>query len=99
MGAAAVLAAAVMFVSPFGQGERDHDGSGPSFAAGGKTVELTDFAIDPGAPVLPATLSADGEAAAEGAPLFFLDGRTLNALSVNDRSREDRWRAKRAPVA
>jgi hypothetical protein len=86
--AAAVLAAGALFtgpgtVSPFVQGERDHDGSGLRFAAGGKTVELTDFVTDPGASVLTATLSVDGEVAAEDAPLFFLDGRTLNPLSVN----------------
>jgi hypothetical protein len=87
--AAAVLAAGALFTapgsaSPYVQVERDHDGSGLSFAAGGKTVELTDFVTDPGASVLPATLSVDGEVAAERAPLFFLDGRTLNPLSVND---------------
>jgi hypothetical protein len=86
--AAAALAAGALFtgpgiVSPFVQGERDHDGSGPSFAAGGKTVELTDFVSAPGASVLTATLSVGGEVAAEDAPLFFLDGRTLNPLSVN----------------
>jgi hypothetical protein len=71
-------------VSPFVQGELDHDGSGLSLTAGGKTVELTDFVIDPGASVLTGTVSVDGEVAAEGAPLFFLDGRTLNPLDVND---------------
>jgi hypothetical protein len=70
-------------VSPFVQGELDHDGSGLSLTAGGKTVELTDFVIDPGASVLTGTVSVDGEVAAEGAPLFFLDGRTLNPLDVN----------------
>jgi hypothetical protein len=86
--AAAVLAAGALFTgpataSPFVQGERDLDGSGLSFAAGGTTVELTDFVTDPGASVLTATLSVDGEVAAEDAPLFFLDGRTLKPLSVN----------------
>jgi hypothetical protein len=55
-----------------------------SLAAGGKTVELTDFVIDPGASVLTGTVSLDGDVAAESAPLFFLDGRTLNPLQVND---------------
>jgi hypothetical protein len=87
--AAAVLAAGALFtgpgtVSPFVQGERDHDGSGLSLVAGGKTVELTDFVIDPGASVLTATPSVNGEVAAEDAALFFLDGRTLNPLSVNN---------------
>jgi len=66
------------------QGELDHDGGGPSLAAGGKIVELTDFVIDPGASVLTDTASLDGDVAAENAPLLFLDGRTLNPLQVND---------------
>jgi hypothetical protein len=70
-------------VSPYVQGELDHDGSGLSLTAGGTTVELTDFVIDPGASVLTGTVSVDGEVAAESAPLFFLDGRTLNPLRVN----------------
>ena len=69
-------------VSPFVQGELDHDGSGLSLTGGGKTVELTDFVIDPGASVLTGTVSVDGKMAAEDAPLFFLDGRTLQPLET-----------------
>jgi hypothetical protein len=64
------------------EGELDHDGGGPSLAAGGKIVELTDFVIDPGASVLTDTASLDGDA--ENAPLLSLDGRTLDPLQVND---------------
>jgi hypothetical protein len=71
-------------VSPYVQGEVDHDGSGLSLTAGGKRVELTNFVVDPGASVLTGTVSVDGEVAAEDAPLFFLDGRTLNPLEVNE---------------
>jgi len=71
-------------VSPFVQGELDHDGAGLSLTAGGKRVELTNFVIDPGASVLTGTVSVDGAVAAEDAPLFFLDGRTLNPLEVNE---------------
>ena len=71
-------------VSPFVQGEVDHDGSGLSLTAGGKKVELTDFVVDPGASVLTGTVSVDGEMAAADAPLFFLDGRTLNPLEVDE---------------
>jgi hypothetical protein len=69
-------------VSPFVQGEIDHDGSGLSLTGGGKTVELTDFVVDPGASVLTGKVSVDGEVAAESAPLFFLDGRTLQPLKT-----------------
>ncbi len=71
-------------VSPFVQGELDRHGSGLSLAASGKTIELTDFVIDPGASVLTGTVSVGGDVAADDAPLFFLDGRTLNPLQVND---------------
>jgi hypothetical protein len=67
-------------VSPFVQGEIDHDGSGLSLTGGGKTVELTDFVVDPGASVLTGKVAVDGTVAAESAPLFFLDGRTLQPL-------------------
>lgn len=71
-------------VSPFVQGEILHEGSGLSLSSGDTTVELTDFVVDPGASVLTGTVSANGEVAAESAPLFFLDGRTLNPLQVNE---------------
>ena len=67
-------------VSPFVQGEIDHDGSGLQLKGGGKTVELTDFEVDPGKSVLTGKVSVDGKVAAESAPLFFLDGRTLKPL-------------------
>ena len=70
-------------VSPYVQGSIDHTG-GLSLTGGGKMVELTDFVIDPGASVLTGTVSVDGEVAAEDAPLFFLDGRTLDPLAVNE---------------
>jgi hypothetical protein len=71
-------------VSPYVQGELDHDGSGLSLEAGGKKVELEDFVIDPGASVLTGKVSVDGEEAVPSAPLFFLDGRTLQPLRTND---------------
>ena len=71
-------------VSPYVQGEIDHEGSGFSLTGGGKKVELTDFVIDPGKSVLTGNVSVDGKEAAKGAPLFFLDGRTLEPLKAND---------------
>ncbi|MGH3038668.1 MAG: hypothetical protein ACRDLZ_04570 [Gaiellaceae bacterium] len=47
------------------------------------SAALSDFVIDPGASVLTGTVSVSGEVAAEDAPLFFLDGRTLAPLAVN----------------
>jgi hypothetical protein len=69
-------------VSPFVQGEIDHDGSGLSLTGGGTKVELTDFVVDPGASVLTGKVTVDGEVAADSAPLFFLDGRTLEPLKT-----------------
>jgi len=69
-------------VAPFVQGELDHDGSGLSLTGGGKTVELTDFEVDPGKSVLTGKVTVDGKVAAESAPLFFLDGRTLKPLET-----------------
>jgi len=67
-------------VSPFVQGEIDHDGSGLRLTGRGKTVELTDFIVDPGASALTGKVTVDGEVAAESARLFCLDGRTLEPL-------------------
>jgi len=71
-------------VSPFVQGEIDHDGSGLQLEGGGKTVRLTDFVVDPGASVLTGKVTVDGQEAAASAPLFFLDGRTLKPLEAKD---------------
>ena len=69
-------------VSPYVQGRIDHDGSGLSLTAGDTKVELTDFVVDPGKSVLTGTVSVNGEEAAADAPLFFLDGRTLEPLKT-----------------
>ena len=68
--------------SPFVQGMIDHDGSGLSLTGGGKKVELTNFEVDPGKSVLTGKVTVDGKVAAESAPLFFLDGRTLKPLET-----------------
>jgi len=74
-------------VSPYVQGELLHEGSGLSLTAGGTEVELTDFNVDPGASVLTGRVSVDGEVAADEAPLFFLDGSTLEPLRTTDDGR------------
>ena len=74
-------------VNPYVQGEIDHEGSGLSLTGGGKKVELTDFVVDPGKSVLTGTVTVDGKEAATDAPLFFLDGRTLEPLRTTDDGR------------
>ena len=74
-------------VSPYVQGEINHDGSGLSLTGGGKVVELEDFVVDPGQSVLTGKVSVDGKVAAEDAPLFFLDGRTLEPLRTTEDGR------------
>ena len=71
-------------VSPYVQGSIEHDGSGLSLTAGDTKVELTDFVVDPGASVLTGKVSVNGKVAVESAPLFFLDGRTLEPLEAKD---------------
>jgi hypothetical protein len=74
-------------VSPYVQGKIDHDGSGFSLTAGGKKVDLENFVVDPGTSTLTGKVSVDGKVAAESAPLFFLDGRTLQPLRTTDDGR------------
>ena len=69
---------------PWVQGIVFHDGSGLTLAAGGTTVELSNFAIDPGKPArLFGDVTVDGELAAPNAPLFNLDGSTLSAPTMD----------------
>jgi len=67
-------------VSPFVQGEIDHDGTGLRLTGAGKTVGLTYFVVDRGVSILTGKVTVDGEVAADSAPLFFLDGRTRQPL-------------------
>jgi len=70
-------------VRPYVQGIIDHQGSGLSLEAGGTTVELTDFVIDPGTSELTGTVSANGKEVVSDAKLFDLDGSTLEPLKSN----------------
>jgi hypothetical protein len=74
-------------VNPYVQGLIEHKGSGFSLTAGGKKVDLEDFDVDPGTSTLTGKVSVDGKVAAEAAPLFFLDGRTLQPLRTTDDGR------------
>ena len=65
---------------PYVQGSIEHDGSGISLSAGGTTVELTDFRIDPGTSELYGTVSANGAEVGKDILIFDLDGHTLKPL-------------------
>ena len=69
---------------PWVQGVLFHEGSGLSLTAGGTTVELADFTISPGKPArLFGSVSVDGELAVPTAPLFDLDGSTLQPPTMD----------------
>ena len=69
-------------VNPYVQGKINHEGSGLSLTGGGIKVEMTNFVVDPAGSVLTGKVTANGKVAAESAPLFFLDGRTLKPLQT-----------------
>jgi hypothetical protein len=69
---------------PWVQGTIFHSGSGFSLAAGGTTVELTNFVVDPGKPArLFGDVSVNGQLAVPSAPLFNLNGTTLEPVTMN----------------
>jgi hypothetical protein len=70
-------------ISPYVQGILRHDGSGLSLSAGGTTVKLTNFVINPGTSELTGKVSANGKTVVKSAPLFTLDGRSLKPLKVS----------------
>ncbi len=69
-------------VDPYVQGEINHDGSGLSLTDGTTKVELTNFDVNPGESILTGDVSANGTSVVEDAPLFFLDGSTLQPLAT-----------------
>jgi hypothetical protein len=69
---------------PWVQGTIFHSGSGFSLTAGGTTVELTNFVVDPGKPArLFGDVSVNGQLAVPSAPLFNLNGTTLEPVTMN----------------
>jgi len=69
---------------PYVQGTLLHEGSGLSLSAAGTTVELTNFTVDPGTPArLFGDVSVNGELAVPSAPLFDLNGSTLEPISMD----------------
>ena len=67
---------------PYVQAVIDHNGSGFTLAAGGTTVGLSNFTVNAGTSMLLGDVTANGTSVAKQTPLFFLDGRTLNALDT-----------------
>lgn len=70
--------------TPYVESAIEHDGSGISLTDGKTKVELTNFLVDAGTSMLTGDVSANGKSVVKGAPLFFLDGRTLEPLQVNE---------------
>ena len=68
--------------TPYVESNIKHDGSGFSLTDGKTKVELTNFVVDAGTSMLTGDVSANGKSVVKGAPLFFLDGRTLKPLDT-----------------
>jgi hypothetical protein len=68
--------------SPYVTGLIEHNGSGLSLTAGSTKVSLTNFEVNPGTSTLTGKVSVNGKVAAASAPLFFLNGKTLQALKT-----------------
>jgi hypothetical protein len=69
---------------PWVQGVILHEGSGFSLTAGGTTVSLSNFTVDPGKPArLFGDVSVNGKLAAPSAPLFNLNGKTLEPVTMD----------------
>jgi hypothetical protein len=70
---------------PYVQGTLLHQNSGLSLTTGSTMVELTNFTVDPGDPArLFGDVAVNGTQAAASAPLFDLDGTTLEPISMDD---------------
>lgn len=69
---------------PWVQGTILHQGSGFSLTAGGTTVELTNFVVNPGKPArLFGDVTVNGQLAVPSAPLFNLNGTTLEPVTMD----------------
>jgi len=67
---------------PYVQGIIEHDGSGLSLTAGGTTVGLSNFTVNPGNSKLYGDVTVNGTVAATQAYLFDLHGGTLKPLKL-----------------
>ncbi len=73
-------------VSPYVIGQVQHEGSGLSLAAGGKTVRITNLNVDPGSSRVYGDVSVNNKSAASSAYVFALDGRTLEPLDTSKKN-------------
>ncbi len=69
-------------VSPYVIGQIQHEGSGLTLSAGGTTVRLSNFNVDPGVSRVYGDVAVNGKTAVTSAYLFKLDGRTLKPLTT-----------------
>lgn len=69
---------------PFVESNILHQNSGLRLKRGNIRVDLRNFVIDAGASMLYGDIRVNGKPAAESAPLFFLDGRTLEPLQTTE---------------
>ena len=63
-------------------GQIQHENSGLSLTAGGTTVELTNFNVDPGVSRVYGDVAVNGETVVTSAFLFNLNGSTLKPLKT-----------------
>jgi hypothetical protein len=70
-------------VTPYVQGIIHHQGSGITLTAGSTVVTLENFDVNPGTSMLTGDVLLNGKSAATGAPLFFLDGSTLQPATMD----------------
>jgi hypothetical protein len=74
-------------VEPYVQGKIEHFQSGLELKTADTTVTLRNFVVDPAESLLFGKVLVNGQPfpeSGEEVPLFFLDGRTLNPLQVNE---------------
>lgn len=72
-------------VSPYVIGQLQHEGSGLTLSAGGTTVRLSNFVVDPGISRVYGDVAVNGQTAVTSAYLFRLDGRTLMPVQQEGR--------------
>ncbi len=72
-------------VSPYVIGQLQHEGSGLTLAAGGTTVRLSNFIVDPGISRVYGDVAVNGQTAVTNAYLFRLNGSTLMPVQTEGR--------------